>query len=218
MKLEPGVYQRGRARVVIKSDPAAQRYRMYVLVDTAQGLGVVTMDDGSMMVEIQEEGVEVDDEQVMLVWDATEDINDTISDVFTAMALACGVGYDAKQAREMGRLEGENAVYKKLLDKAEPAKVPVYDPNLNDWSRYINTPDYNGLRVTSQAGVNDHTTINQAKMADPRLPDPGPMQVSNHSSQVPYDQEVTMNVTGQFDPDHMAAIIKAESEDPVRRV
>lgn len=117
--IEAGVYEHGRARCVVQADPSGHTTRMWLLIRINDRDMYVTMDDGSPLMRVLDEAVQLTDDEAFAAWTMQDDIADVMTDIFGAMAKALGMGNDTKVAHEIGVLQGENNILKKMFFDAQ---------------------------------------------------------------------------------------------------
>lgn len=152
--MKEGVYEFGDARVVIKSAMMMDQYTLWLLYKDH----VVTMDDGSMVLEKLDPSVQLDESYAFLTWEGSQDITTSVFELFNALAIAVGGGArDADDAYERGRLEGENKILREWNESMStkpyvPPNKPA-DTHNNKWqfpyttswdsTTGVNNPTYN---------------------------------------------------------------------------
>lgn len=136
--MKPGLYEFGDAKVYIRESVMARSFTLWLIYKDC----IVTMDDGSMIMEKMEEGVELDPDDAFMTWEDTQDITANIFEVFNALAVAMGGGTrSADDAYERGRLEGENKILKEwnqslasVTTTPAPFKVGSRPNTTNPWT------------------------------------------------------------------------------------
>lgn len=159
--MKPGLYEFGDAKVYIKQrDAFHDSYVMWLLYKD----NLVTMDDGQMVLEPQEEGVALDEDDAFMSWTGSEEVTMSIFEIFNVLAIAGGGGNrSADDAYERGKLEGENKILKEWNQSltgtsTTPSGGGSGRPN-DDWTKYIKPFDHyqQPYRIGTGTGITYNT-------------------------------------------------------------
>lgn len=115
--IEEGIYESGNVKCIVRRTKSYDGYEMILLMYSHNGTSFITFDDGSILVQKMEEGIALTDEQIFCAWSSNEEIDGMITNIFSAMAIALGIGRGVKDAYDTGVLKGENNILKEVLNE-----------------------------------------------------------------------------------------------------